>query len=313
MIAQGSEWPSELVGILEEALTQTLSRLRVSLPTLSVGTLAWLASLTGGAPLATYFTRPRAFPLLLLPWWLESLVRQTPSSDFQRDLVYSTINGYYAVRLIDNLMDRDKPPPAEVIPALEFFHTEFTLPYTRYFGADHAFWRAFRKAWFGGAEAASLDATFDVIDEARFIDVSARKTVGAQVPLVAVCHHYQQLDLLEPWRKFVELFGVWHQMQNDIVGWYGDLAAGRTTYFLSRAQSAKRDGLSVAEWVVTDGLAWGVSQLDTWMGKLLSAAQQLDCPPLTRYLEERQRVLEREWERLQPDLAALSRLAASLR
>ena len=313
MTANGDVWPGELVHILDGALARTRRRLRQYAPQLSKSATDWMTSLSGGAPLARYFTRPRAFPLLLLPWWLEGTIRSSPSPDFQRDIVYSTVNGYYAVRLIDDLMDGDKPPPREIIPALQLFHTEFLLTYVRYFPSGHPFWQAFSDSWFRAAEAAARDAAFETIDRARFDQVSARKIAGAKVPLAAVCHHYGRTDLLEPWFSVVDLFGAWHQMLNDIVGWNRDLDAGATTYFLSEANARKRPTDSIAEWVVSGGLAWGRTELDARMEQLLAVAGGLECPPLVAYLNSRQRELDLEWQRLAPDLAALSRLAAALR
>jgi len=310
--AKGATWPDELVHILDGALLLTRRRLRQNAPELSAPTVDWMTSLAAGAPQARYFTHPRAFPLLLLPWWLEASIRETPSPQFQRDVVYSTVNGYYAVRLIDDLMDGDKPPPRVVMPALAFFHTEFVHTYARYFPFRDQFWEAFTDSWFGAAEAASIDAGFETIDQTRFVQVSAKKIEGANVPLAAVCHRYERTDLLDPWCAFVDLFGAWHQLLNDIVGWNRDLDAGRTTYFLSEA-TRKISTDSIAEWVVADGLAWGRIELDTWMGKLLIAARSLECPPLVAYLEDRQSALELEWQRLVPDLAALRRLAAVMR
>ena len=313
MSTKRDAWPAELVDILEAALLRTRRRLRESAPKLAVPAAAWMTSLSRGAPVARYFTHPRAFPLLLLPWWLEATIRVSPSRNFQRDVVYSTVNGYYAVRLIDDLMDGDKPPPREVIPALQFFHTEFGHTYTRYFPFGHAFWEAFIDGWLSGADAASRDASFETIDEDRFVHVSAKKTVGTRVPLAAVCHRYGRTELLEPWYGFVELFGAWHQMLNDMVGWKRDLDSGRTTYFLSQARAGTHSTDSIAEWVVADGLSWGRGQLDAWMEKLAIAARGLECPPLVAYLDERQSAIEREWQSLIPDLAALSRLASVMR
>jgi hypothetical protein len=311
--AKRDMWPDELVEILNGALGRTMRHLRQRAPTLSVPAVDWMTSLSRGAPLARYFTHPRAFPLLLLPWWLEASIRVSPSRDFQRDVVYSTVNGYYAVRMIDDLMDGDKPPPREVIPALQFFHTEFERTYARYFPFDHPFWEAFIDVWLTAADAASRDASFETIDEEQFVQVSAKKTVGARVPLAAVCHRYGRTELLEPWYGFVELFGAWHQMLNDMVGWNRDLDAGRTTYFLSQAASRKRSADSIAEWVIAEGLAWGRTELDAWMEQLGSAARGLDCPPLVAYLDERQSAIELEWQRLIPALASLSRLASVMR
>ena len=313
MTPNNDVWPDELVQMLDRALSLTRRRLRKRAPTLSQVTLDWILSLSGGAPLAHYFTHPRAFPLLLLPWWLEASIRVSPSRDFQRDLVYSSVNGYYAVRLIDDLMDGDKPPPRQVVPALQFFHTEFERTYARYFPFGHPFWEAFLDGWMTAADAASRDASLETIDEARFVHISAKKTVGARVPLAAVCHRYGRTELLTPWYEFVDLFGAWHQMLNDMVGWNRDLDAGRTTYFLSQAKASTGSTDSIAEWVVADGLSWGRSQLHAWMARLAVAARGLQCPPLVAYLDERQSAIEVEWQRLVPDLLALRRLASVMR
>lgn len=306
-------WPDELVGLLERALARTRRRLRQSAPRLSAHAFEWMTSLSHGAPLASYFTHPQAFPVLLLPWWLEASFRTSPSRDFQRDIVYSTVNGYFLVRMVDDLMDRDKPPPSEVLPALQFFHTEFAHTYARYFPFGHPFWGAFTDSWFSAAEAASRDAGFETIDRARFLQVSAKKVVGAKVPLAAVCHRYGRTDLLEPWCGFVDLFGAWHQMLNDMVGWNRDLDAGRTTYFLSTAAARRRSTDPIAGWVVAEGLAWGRSELEAWMEQLMISARGLDCPPLVAYLDERRSAIGLEWQRLSPDLVALDRLATLLR
>lgn len=306
-------WPDELVHLLEGALSRTRRRLRQTAPTLSVLTFDWMASLSRGAPPARYFTHPRAFPLLLLPWWLETSVRGSPSRDFQRDIVYSTINGYYAARMIDNLMDGDRPPSSEVIPSLGFFHTEFVRTYARHFPFGHPFWEAFTDNWFAAAEAAARDAGFETIDRTRFLEISAKKIVGAKVPLAAVGHRYGRIDLLEPWYEFVDLFGGWHQMLNDMVGWQRDLDTGTATYFLSEGASRKRSADSIAEWVMADGLTWGRTELDAWMEKLAIAARGLECPPLIAYLDERRSAIELEFQRLLPELKALGRLASVLR
>ena len=272
-----------------------------------------MSSLSRGAPPATYFTHPQAVPILLLPWWLEATIRGTPSRAFQRDVVYSTVNGYYLVRMVDDLMDGDAPPPAPVLPALSHFQIEFSHPLVRYFPYGHPFWDSFSDSWFAGAEAASVDAGSESIDRARFVDVSAKKIAAAKVPLAAVGHRYDRTDLLQPWDGFVDRFGAWHQMFNDIVGWHRDLEAGRTTYFLCQAASRKASSESIAEWVISEGLAWGRTELEAWMDELELAARGLGCPPLSAYLDERRRVLDQEWQRLLPDLVGLRRLASALR
>jgi len=38
------------------------------------------------------------------------------------------------------------------------------------------------------------DASLSAIDLVAFMQVSAKKTCGAKIPLVAVCHRYQRID-----------------------------------------------------------------------------------------------------------------------
>ena len=89
------------------------------------------------------FMNPEAFPLLLLPWYAESSINSEPDRVFQSDLVYSTLNGYYYIRFIDNLMDGHDPETLPDLPILNFFSTNFQSPYYKYFKDDHQFWKYF--------------------------------------------------------------------------------------------------------------------------------------------------------------------------
>src|ERR671919_2765727 len=133
----GDLYPADLLDLVSRAFARIRRRLRDGAPTLSVHALGWMRSLAGTAPPQAYFTHPNAFPMLLLPWRLEESVRGLPDRAFHRDVVYSTLTGYYFVRMIDDLMDRDHPPGRAVLPALIFFHTEFQLAYHRHFPYGH--------------------------------------------------------------------------------------------------------------------------------------------------------------------------------
>ena len=306
-------YPPELLGLLTRALSRSRRRLKAGAPALSGQVRTWIQSLSPGSPPETYFTHPKAFPTLLLPWWLESHLRGTPSPAFHGDVVYSTVNGYYFVRMIDDLMDREPPPAAPLLPSLIFFHTEFQRTYQRHFPDGHPFWETFVGVSYASAEAASRDATLKTIDRAQFLEVSSRKIGGAKVPLAAICYRYDRPDLLEPWSRFVDLLGRWHQMLNDVLGWRRDLDEGRATYFLSEAASRMEPAGSISEWVISDGLPWGLDQLERWADELKATAEELASPPLLAYLEDRRAMLASDWRALQPDLIALRHLAAILR
>ena len=192
-------YPPELRELVGRAIRRSQRRLRGEAPRLAGHTLGWMRRLAGGAEPESYFLHPEAFPMLLLPWWLEATVRTAPAPAFQRDVVYSTVNGYYFVRMIDDVMDGERSPGAAVLPALTFFHAEFEQTYYRYFPHGHPFWEACHAATLASAEMASRDVGLTDIDRTRFIEISARKIAGARVPVAAVCHRYGRADLIEPW------------------------------------------------------------------------------------------------------------------
>jgi hypothetical protein len=306
-------YSTELRDIVRGAVRRSQRRLRSDAPTLAGHALTWQRTLAGGAEPEAYFLHPEAFPMVLLPWWLESTIHEPPARGFQNDIAYSSVSGYYFVRMIDDLMDGDRPVAPAVLPILTFYHAEFQQAYYRYFPYGHPFWEACDAATMASAEMASRDAELTEIDRARFLEISARKIAGVRVPIAAVCHRYQQTDLVDPWFRLVDLFGRWHQMLNDIRGWSRDLEAGRRTYFLSQATAAAAEDGSVAEWVIGDGLSWGAAQLEEWMGELLQLAHGLASPPLTTYLEGRRTLLAIGWNELQPSLTALRHLASTMR
>ncbi len=271
-----------------------------------------MRSLAGDAPPERYFLHPRAFPAVLLPWLAEAAIRGRPSRRFQRDVVYSTVAGYYFVRLIDDLMDGEAVAPS-LIPLLIVLHAEFEHAYHRHFPAGDPFWVDLARGSYQAAEAASRDAAEPQITRGWFLASSARKVAGAKIPIAAVCHHSGRPELVAPWSSFVDLLGRWHQMLNDMIGWSRDLQRRTSTYFLfEAAERAGPDG-SIAEWVVSEGYAWGMEQLRPWMAELVTTARELDSPGLVRYLEARERALEATWQDLSGEIGSLQRLARTLR
>lgn len=272
----------------------------------------WMRSLAGDAPPERYFLHPRAFPAILLPWLAERAIRGRPLVGFQRDVVYSTVAGYYFVRLTDDLMDGEQVPPP-VVPLLIVLHAEFEQTYHRHFAAGHPFWDDLARSSYQAAETASGDASQQRITREHFLASSARKVAGAKIPIAAVCHHSGRSDLVAPWSAFVDLLGRWHQMLNDMVGWSRDLKRGTPTYFLSEAaEQAGGDG-SIAEWVISEGYAWAMDQLGPWMAELRVSAHELGSPSIARYLEHRDAALLATWQDLRGEMGSLQRLARSLR
>jgi hypothetical protein len=298
---------------VSRAFERLEARLAVVSPTLAGRVASWTRALAHDARPERYFLDPSGFPLLLLPWWLEGSLAGGHDPDFGDDLVYSSVTGYLVVRLVDDLMDGDEPIEPPLIPAVIVLHGESLGALTPYFENDHAFWDELRRWSAASAEMASVDADLSRIDRVTFERVSARKTVGAKIPLAAVAHHLGRRADLGPWLDLVDVLGRWHQMTNDVGDWARDLADGRMTYFLSEAaERAGPDG-SIGAWIVGDGLVWAYAELDDWMDALTSMASAIDSPPLTSYLEARARAASARRARLMRELPALRRLADAMR
>ncbi len=282
-------YDAALARSVSHAFERLEARLATASPTLAGHVARWVRALAHDARPERYFLAPSGFPLLLLPWWLEESLRGGHDPDFGDDLVYASVTGYLAVRLVDDLMDRDAPIEPGLTPAVIVLHGEFMGALAPYFGAGHAFWGELRRWSAASAEMAAVDVGLTRIDRVTFERVSARKTVGAKIPLAAVAHHLDRRSELGPWLELVDVLGCWHQMADDVRDWARDLAGGQMTYFLSEAADRAGAGGSIGAWIVGDGLAWAHAELDGWMATLTAMANRIGSPPLAAYLEARRR------------------------
>ncbi|MFN8458086.1 MAG: hypothetical protein U0401_26115 [Anaerolineae bacterium] len=297
---------------LNTLITAALARLQADMqaaaPGMAAQVSAWMQGLAGGAEPAAYFMHPAAFPSLLLPWWLEGSLTTQPDLAFQADLAYSTINGYYAIRLADNLMDGHATVELQLLPALNFFQTQFQQAYYPYFPAGHPFWDFFDRTWFHSAEVTLLDARLTGLDLTQFETIAAQKTCAAKIPLAAVCYCYQRTDLLPAWSRLVDSLGCWHQFLNDVFGWQRDLERHTATYFLSEAERRRQEDESVLAWVVREGFAWGMTQAQGWMVALQALADELDSPELADYLHSRAAMVRQQQEDVSAGLQSMAKI-----
>ena len=284
-------YDSQLSNLIQSSLARLNLELTAAAPATAAEVSRWTAYLSGTARAEDYFKHPLAYPSLLLPWWFEKTLRDQPDLSFQSDLVFSTINGYYYIRLIDNLMDGNATVELRMLPVLAFFHTQFQTAYHNYFEPKHPFWSTFFSAWFHSAEVTLVDASLSEIDLNQFEQITAQKTCAAKIPLAAVSYRQNRPDLIEPWSRFVDLFGCWHQLRNDLFDWQRDEARNTRTYFLGEAQRQQPDEPTTV-WVVREGFAWAMEQLQSWMVDLKALAAQLASPDLTSYLDIREKMLE---------------------
>jgi hypothetical protein len=299
--------------LLSRLITQAFPRLFGGLdqtaPELRPPLEAWMRTLAGGHAPEAYFKHPLAFPTLLLPWWVEQSLGSDPGPELQADIAYSSINGYYFIRMIDNVMDDDAPLEKKLLPALAFFHTEFQTAYQIHFPPSHPFWSLYRRVWFGTAQAAVGDAQLAEINLDAFERLSAQKVSAAIIPVAAICHFHNRLDRLDAWIEFVLRIGKWHQMFNDIFDWYKDSQNGSQTYFLSEASRQKQPGETAFDYIIREGFARGCDQMRAWMRDCQSLAATFHCPELDAYLDERSALFESRAQTSLGGLDALRKLA----
>jgi len=292
------------------SVERLLGRLATETPLLVDATADWLRSLSTGDP-ADYFTHHEAFPMLSLPWWMEESFGSGVDEAFQADVAYSSVCGYYFVRLLDDAMD-GVPTPSDVVPVAIVLYTEFFRTYQSLFSGDSGFWAALERFSFDSAEMASADARLSAVALADFERISSRKVSGAKIPLAAVAYRYGRDDVLAQWLALVDVLGRWHQMRNDTLGWISDLESGRTTYFVSEASRRGHAGEPVGQWILRDGLSWSAAEMDRWMGELLASGRSLGSVPLMTYLEARREAALKQYAQIAAEIQALDRIAASL-
>jgi hypothetical protein len=309
-----------LDGLLTTALARLQAEMQAAAPFLAGQVSAWMKALARTPSPEDYFRNPLSFPLLLLPWWLEQTIRPQPDVAFQADLVFSTVNGYYYIRLLDNVMDGHPVTSGAgvgveltLLPAAAFFHTQFQAAYQRHFGPAHPFWDDFSRLWFRSADVTAQDASLSEVSLEAFRRYAGQKVCAVKIPLAAVCHRYDRVDRLEAWSRFVDALGAWHQLCNDVFDCSKDLRHGTGTYFLSQAERRKAAGESAAGWVVREGFDWGIATLHAWLAEARGLARPLGSPQLLAYLDGREAMLRRQQAEVGEGLRRLADLAAVMR
>jgi hypothetical protein len=269
-----------------------------------------MTQLSGTSHPEDYYLKLRSAPLLILPWWLEQSLASVPDEDFQTDLIYATINKYYFVRLVDDVMDGHGADLA-LLPMLSVWDANFQAAYSRHFAPEHPFWEHFHRTLHRTAQVTAQERMLTEIDLAVFLDCSAAKSCMATIALMAVCSRRDRLDILPAWLRFWNSFARWNQMRDDFFDWRRDLKEGNPSYFLSEGARRKGPGESLECWFVREGFTWAAQRLAEWTRDMNNHASQLNCPPVAHYVDLRAEDLNQQTaavtKRLE-SLAALSRL-----
>jgi hypothetical protein len=277
----------ELRKLASDACARIEAELNRRAPFLGQRISNWMAHLspTGKAP--EYFLQSRSFPLLHLPWWAAKSFAAEPDLTFLADVIYSTINGYYFIRLLDNLMDDHGTIESNILPGTAFFHTEFQAVYQKYFEASHPFWEIFRSAWFSASDAVTREVHLDSIDDARFEQVTVAKLAAARIPVAAVAFRYNAGHRLRHWEEFTLALARFAQMEDDLSDWYDDLHNRKTSRFLTKA-SRQKDFDSIEAWVICEGFQQEMENLERELPALRRVAHCLASPDVVRYLDGRE-------------------------
>lgn len=304
----------QLRQILQRAADRFYANLNAALPRTAPLIYARLKRVPAGSRTVEVCLATQSFPAFSMPWWITPAEARGTDLQFLEDLCYSTLNGYYFVRLIDNVQDGDGPADLrQLLPAGGYFHAEFQSPYQRWFPADHPFWDDFQAAWNEQAEAAAVEAELEEIDLMTFQTVSALKFGAAKGPLAAAAYRYGREADLSAWFFFVDRLGALSQLANDLFDWHHDSLAGINTYIQSEyRRSRSGPDETIHRWIMREGFDLGASQIRAWHKELAGIAGALRAPEASLWLERRGALLEQEISSARAALTALRELADAM-
>jgi hypothetical protein len=297
---------------LQKLVTDACARIQAELnrhaPFLAEQVRGWMAQLSATGQAPDYFLQPRMFPLLRLPLWAARSFTVESDGEFLADVIYSTVNGYYYIRLLDNLMDDHGTIELKILPATAFFHTEFQATYQKYFEAAHPFWEVFRSAWFSASDAVTHEFDLERIRQAEFERITVAKLAGARIPLAAVGFRHGTGQSMQRWEQFALALARWSQMEDDLFDWHHDLRHRKTSYFLTEAN--KRKGFDTVDaWVIREGFQLGLETLQRELSALRDLARPLTSPDVASYLDLRETILEDQKTRISEAFQVLSAVA----
>jgi hypothetical protein len=292
--------------LVSEAILQIRRELMQLAPKSSLAMDAWICKQSSGPPEDCF--RGLKAHFLLIPWFLEIHIRGNVDDEFQRHLTYSSINGYYFVRMLDNISDDHSPQDLPLLPMVAFFHSKFQSVYSRWFAPNNPFWECFDSLWIGMADATVRSALIQSVSEDDFVATSAEKIAAVKIPVAAVCFHYQRPDLLGPWMEFYSRFACAHEMLDDLCDWHEDLNERRATLLLSHASQRKKPEESIESYLVTEGWEWGYKRMQSWMAEARGLAHGLGSDRLERFVQYRLDLAGKFWQSIAASIEQLKSL-----
>lgn len=295
-------YDAELSDHLDRAARRLEATLLGYAPHLAPAVLAWFRGLAPGGEVASYYRHERRFPMLLLPRWLSRALGTSGDTRFQEDLVYSTVAGYAAIRLLDDTLDGAEPR-FELLPAGVILQAEFQRALGPYFAGDHPFWEIFRRQWYGAADFAGDH------EGTRDFDCRVDRRLGpALIPLAAVAYRAERADRLGVWTDFLGRLARVEQLLDDLTDWLVDSAGGAPNIVLAAYPARAQPGEPVEAWMLRDGLGYGQDLAEAWLDDLAAAAGPLDSPEVAGFLARRRAIVQELRAETGPGLRELARL-----
>lgn len=300
-----SLYDAELTGHLDAAARRLEETLHTFAPNLTPIALDWLRSLSPNGRIADYFRHEFRFPMLLVPWWLSDELNLRGDRRFQEDLVYSTVAGYCAVRLLDDTLDGTGNRP-DLLPVGVILQGEFQGTFAEYFPGNHPFWELFRRQWYGAADFAADH------EAARDLDERVKRRLGpAVIPVAAVAYRAERLDHLTPWSDLVGRLARVEQILDDVTDWLVDAQRQAPNVVLEAYPRRAIRNEPVEAWMLRDGLAWGFDLAESSLQELREVAAPLHSAGLDAFLQRRQGIVERFRDDTAPGLRELALLRSA--
>jgi hypothetical protein len=294
------------------SIAKLREELHTALPHLSQDVSTWMDAIAPGGEAANYLSDPLMFPIVQLPAWLLQTLTGRPDADFLSDISYSTVSGYYQIRLLDNVRDRHGTIEASLLPAAGFFEQEFRSVYQNYFSPEHPFWDCFERFWAATSASVEKEATLRDMELEDFREIAADKFAAAKIPLSAVAYRCHRPDVLPLWLHFCDEFARATQSLDDLFDWQDDLQGGRCTYFLAEAARRKEKHESTESFILREGFSRGAQCLREQTMLVRELAAQLNCRAVIQYLDQREQMLAAKLAPIQRGLENLQQLRVIL-
>jgi hypothetical protein len=277
-----------LRAMVEQAVEELLYSMATRAPGLYRVFTNLLDSRVPTAASADYFLDPDRFPFLHLPLWvLGEEWSNKGNLSFLEAVTESSVPGYYAIRLVDDLMDEPERFGQEALPVIHMLELRFVRPYHRLFPDSDDLWDFLEDTWISGADIAALDSELHEVDESAFRRICSKKVAAARIPTFAACVHSGRKDMIGPWLHFVDALGTLEQFLDDFYDWHRDFRAGRVTYILSEARRHTPDPDEIPAWIFGPGIQWARERLSGYLDELRLTAAALGSEEASRHVEAR--------------------------